>query len=68
MANYFPSVNTGTGTGALDERLEPHFTDNETNTQRHFINVPRSQVQPVASQGQCLQRGSRQQVNGQRLR
>lgn len=55
VANYFPSVNTVTGTEALDEGLEPHFTDNETNMQRHFINVPRSQVQPVVSLGQRLQ-------------
>lgn len=66
--NYFPSVNTVTSTEALDEGLEPRFTDNETNMQRHFINVLRSQVQPAASLGQCLQQGGRQKVNGHRLR
>lgn len=57
MANYFPSVNTVTGTEALDEGLEPRFTDHETNTQRHSINVPRLQVQPAVSLGQRLQCG-----------
>lgn len=45
------------GTKALDEGLEPRFTDHETNTQRHSINVPRSQVQPAVSLGQRLQCG-----------